>query len=86
VQVEEGEPGKTTVNGEPVPIGSPFDPGTPPDTVDELIGWLIRYGPDAESIEVEWDEELGYPTMIAIDHTDGTDDEMSFRVVSFEVE
>jgi Family of unknown function (DUF6174) len=36
--------------------------------------------------DVRWNDELGYPAQIAIDYTDGTDDEVNYRVTSFEVD
>ncbi len=55
---------------------------TRPGTVDALIDWLIRYAPDAKSVNVEW-ASAGDPSKIELDHTDGIDDEVSFEVVEF---
>jgi len=85
VEVQDGEPVRAVANGKPVEI----DEGTAndtPATVDGLIRLLIMYGPDAESVDVRWDEDLKYPAHVAIDYTDGTDDEVDYRVISFEVD
>lgn len=85
VEVQDGEPVRAVADGEPVEI----DEGTAndtPATVDQLIRLLILYGPEAESVDVQWNEDLGYPAQIAIDQTDGTDDEVTYRVISFQVD
>jgi hypothetical protein len=53
-----------------------------PGTVDALIDWLIRYAPNAKSVNVEW-ASVGFSSKIELDHTDAIDDEVSFEVVEF---
>ena len=46
-----------------------------PGTVDALMDWLIQYAPEAKSVNVEWNA-AGYPSRIALDHSDAIDDEI----------
>ena len=53
-----------------------------PGTIDALIEYLVRYAPDAKSVNVEW-TSAGYPSKIEIDHSDAIDDEVTFTVEEF---
>jgi hypothetical protein len=82
VRVEDGEPVEAVAKGKTVAIeGSQAN--NMPATVDALIGWLVRYAEDAKSVQVQWNEHAGYPTLIELDHSAAIDDEITFRVISF---
>jgi hypothetical protein len=83
VRVRDGEPVRAVANGKRVPIEGNEVRGVPV-TVDALIQWLVRYADSAKSVQVRWNEHVGYPALISLDHSDAIDDEVTFRVVSFE--
>lgn len=81
ILVRDGVPVRAYSNNDKLKIEGEEVEGRP-GTVDALIGYLIRYAPDAESVNVEW-TSAGYPSKIAIDHSDAIDDEVTFTVEEF---
>ena len=81
ILVREGVPVRAHSRDEKLEIEGDHVDGRP-GTVGALIEWLIRYGPGATSVNVEW-ASAGYPSKIELDHSDAIDDEISFRVAEF---
>jgi hypothetical protein len=55
-----------------------------PATVDAVFGLLIDDFEGAQSLEVQWDGDLGYPMQFNLDFSDAFDDEVTYTVMSFE--
>ena len=81
ILVREGTPVRAYSGNDDLEIDGDQVDGRP-GMIDALIDWLVRYAPDAKSVNVEW-ASAGYPSRIELDHSDAIDDEVSFRVVEF---
>jgi Family of unknown function (DUF6174) len=82
VVVRDGVPVRARSRGEDLEIDGD-QVGQRPGTVEALIDWLIRYAPEARSVNVEW-ASAGYPSSIDLDLSEAIDDEVSYRVMRFE--
>ncbi len=54
-------------------------------TLDQWFDYIVEIIPRADSLTVEYDETLGYPSLIVVDMTlDGNDDEVTYRIGEFQ--
>ena len=54
-------------------------------TIDELFGVIENTREKADELDVEYNQQLGYPEFIAIDYMkEAIDDEVSYKVDNFE--
>lgn len=83
VHVQDGEPVSAVAKGEPVPIEGGEANGIPA-TGDALVELLIDSAKDARSVQIQWNEEAGYSSLIDLDLSPAIDDEITYRAIWFE--
>ena len=82
IDVRDGVPIRAHSREEDLEINGSDVEGVNFGTVDELIEWLVRYSPEAITVQVEWAPE-GFPSRYYLDQSTAIDDEVTVRVVSF---
>jgi hypothetical protein len=55
-----------------------------PLTIDDLYSRLLDTAESAVSLEVTWNADPAYPSLIQIDESDALDDELTYEVLQLE--
>jgi hypothetical protein len=81
VTVKHGDPQRIVLDGQAVPLDRADDL---PLTIDDLYSRLLDTAESAVSLEVTWNADPAYPSLIQIDESDALDDELTYEVLQLE--